>query len=319
MPRLRCAILDDYQSVALASADWARLADRVEFVSFSEPFGSPEHTIAALQDFEIVCAMRERTAFPRQVLGALPKLKLLVSSGARNAAIDLEAATDRGIVVCGTASLGTSTAALTIGLMLELTRHIAAENARMHAGEPWQATVGEELDGKTLGIVGLGKLGRQVARIGQALGMSVIAWSSNLTQEACAAAGVGYAGKDELFASADILSVHVVLSSRSRGLIGAADIARMKPSAYLINTARAPIVDEDALYEALRDRRIAGAGLDVFTVEPLPVDDRFRALPNVVLTPHLGYVTRENYAVMYGGMVEAIEGWLAGAPIRVMA
>jgi phosphoglycerate dehydrogenase-like enzyme len=221
-------------------------------------------------------------------------------------------------VVCGTANLGTSTAALTIGLMLELTRHIGAENARMHEGERWQASVGEELDGKTLGIVGLGKLGRQVARIGQALGMNVIAWSSNLTKAACEAAGVGYAGKDELFASADIVSVHVVLSSRSRGLIGAQDIARMKPSAYLINTARAPIVDEDALYEALRGRRIAGAGLDVFAVEPLPVDDRFRALPNVVLTPHLGYVTRENYAVMYGGMVEAIERWLGGAPVRVM-
>jgi D-3-phosphoglycerate dehydrogenase len=318
MTHLRCAILDDYQNVALQSADWARLGTDVETVVFDTPFASPEDAAKALQNFEIVCAMRERTAFPRAMFDALPALKLLVSSGARNAAIDLAAAKDHGVTVCGTGMVGQPTAALAIGLMLELTRHIGFENARMHAGESWQVTLGEDLDGKTLGIVGLGKLGQRVARIAQALGMNVIAWSQNLTQDACAEAGVTYATKDELFATTDIVSVHVVLSARSRGLIGAADIARMKPSAYIVNTARGPIIDEDALYEALRDRRIKGAGLDTFSIEPLPLDHPIRTLDNVVLTPHLGYVTAENYAAMYGGMVDALAAWLKGAPIKVM-
>lgn len=318
MPRPRCAILDDYQNVALQSADWARLAERVEVVTFDAPFTSQAEAATALQGFAIVCAMRERTAFPRALFEALPALKLLVSSGARNAAIDLAAALDRGVTVCGTPMAGQPTAALTIGLMLELTRRIGFENARMHAGGSWQVTLGEDLEGKTLGIVGLGKLGRKVARIAQALGMNVIAWSQNLTREACVEARVTYTPKDELFATADVITVHVVLGSRTRGLIGAADIARMKPTAYIINTARGPIIDEDALYAALRDRRIAGAALDTFSVEPLPVGHPIRRLGNVVLTPHLGYVTRENYVAMYGGMVEAIEAWLGGAPVRVM-
>jgi D-3-phosphoglycerate dehydrogenase len=318
MTRLRCAILDDYQTIALRSADWARLDGQVEVDVFDRPFASQDEAAKALQEFEIVCAMRERTPFPQAMFARLPRLKLLVTSGARNAAIDLAAAKTHGVAVCGTASLGGSTAALTIGLMLELTRHIGFENARMHAGEVWQCTTGEEIEGKVLGLIGLGKLGTKVARVAQALGMTVIAWSSNLTPEACEAIGARYATKDELFAKADVVSVHVILSSRTRGLIGADDIARMKPSAYLINTARGPIVDEDALYAALKDRRIAGAGLDVFSVEPLPRDHPIRQLDNVVLTPHLGYVTRENYAVMHGGMVEAIAAWLGGTPIRVL-
>lgn len=312
---LRCAILDDYQNVALRLADWTRLKD-VDITVFDAPLADAAAAVAALKDFDIVCAMRERTAFDRAVLAALPRLRLLITSGMRNAAIDLEAAKARDIVVCGTGSLGNPTAGLAIGLMLELTRKIGFENARMKAGERWQVTMGEDLEGRTLGIVGLGKLGRKVAAIAQALGMSVQAWSSNLTREACAAAGVASATKEELFATSDIVSIHLVLSERSRGLIGATDLARMKPSSYLINTARGPIVDEAALIEALRARRIAGAGLDTFWSEPLPLDHPLRRLDNVVLTPHLGYVTEQNYRRFYGDMVEDIAAWLAGAPLR---
>lgn len=313
---LRCAILDDYQNVALKLADWSPLAGAVETTVFNAPFSDSAAAIAALQNFEIVCAMRERTAFSRAVLAALPHLRLLITSGMRNAAIDLEAAKERGVVVCGTGAVGNPTAGLAIGLMLELTRRIGFESARMKAGESWQVTVGEDLEGKTLGIVGLGKLGQKVAAICKALGMSVKAWSTNLTREACDAAGVAYATKDELFATSDLISIHLVLSDRSRGLIGRADIARMKPSSYLINTARGPIVDEDALLEALRARRIAGAGLDTFALEPLPRDHPLRQLDNVVLTPHLGYVTEQNYRRFYGDMIEDIVAWLKGEPVR---
>ncbi|QDM16230.1 D-2-hydroxyacid dehydrogenase family protein [Tardiphaga sp. vice352] len=316
MTRLRCAILDDYQNMALKLADWGPLADRVETTVFDAPFASPDAAIAALQDFEIVCAMRERTPFPRTVFEALPKLKLLITSGMRNAAIDLEAAKARGVVVCGTAMVGNPTAGLTIGLMLELTRKIGFENARMKAGEPWQVTLGEDVGGKTLGIVGLGKLGSQVAAIGRALGMKTIAWSSNLTPEACEKEGVTYATKEELFATADIITIHLVLSDRSRGLVGRSDLARMKPTAYLINTARGPIVDEAALLEVLQAGKIAGAGLDTYSQEPLPIDSPLRQLDNVVITPHLGYVTAENYRRIYCEMIEGIEAWLRGEPLR---
>ncbi|MDO9442603.1 MAG: D-2-hydroxyacid dehydrogenase family protein [Beijerinckiaceae bacterium] len=316
MTRLRCAILDDYQNVALKLADWGPLADRIDITVFDQPFASPDAAIAALQDFEIVCAMRERTPFSRAVIEALPKLKLLITSGMRNAAIDLEAAKARGIVVCGTAMIGNPTAGLTIGLMLELTRKIGFENARMKAGESWQVTLGEDVGGKTLGIVGLGKLGSQVAGIGRALGMKTIAWSSNLTPEACEKEGVTYATKEDLFATADVITIHLVLSDRSRGLVGRADLARMKPTAYLINTARGPIVDEAALLEVLQAGKIAGAGLDTYSQEPLPVDSPLRKLDNVVITPHLGYVTAENYRRIYREMIEGIEGWLKGEPLR---
>jgi phosphoglycerate dehydrogenase-like enzyme len=316
MTRLRCAILDDYQNVALKLADWGPLADRVETTVFDAPFASPDAAIAALQDFEIVCAMRERTPFPRTVFEALPKLKLLITSGMRNAAIDLEAAKARGVIVCGTAMVGNPTAGLTIGLMLELTRKIGFENARMKAGESWQVTLGEDVGGKTLGIVGLGKLGSQVAAIGRALGMKTIAWSSNLTPEACEKEGVTYATKEELFATADIITIHLVLSDRSRGLVGRSDLARMKPTAYLINTARGPIVDEAALLEVLQAGKIAGAGLDTYSQEPLPIDNPLRQLDNVVITPHLGYVTAENYRRIYREMIEGIEAWLQDKPLR---
>lgn len=318
MTRLRCAILDDYQNVALKLADWSQLKDRVDVTVFDQPFGSNEQTIAELGDFEIVCAMRERTPFPRAVFEALPKLKLLITSGLRNAAIDLEAAKARDVVVCGTGMVGNPTAGVTIGLMLELTRKIGFENARMKAGALWQATVGEDVGGKTLGVIGLGKLGSQVAGIGRALGMKTIAWSSNLTPEAAEKAGATYATKDELFATADIITIHVVLSDRSRGLISRADLARMKPTAYLINTARGPIVDEAALLETLQQKKIAGAGLDTYSHEPLPLDSPLRKLDNVVLTPHLGYVTAENYRKIYAEMIEGIAGWMKGEPLRRM-
>ena len=316
--KLRCAILDDYQNVALKLADWSSLKDKIDITVFDTPFASSADAIAALKDFQIVCAMRERTAFSREVITALPELKLLLTSGMRNAAFDMEALSERGVVVCGTGGFGNATAGLTIGLMLELTRHIGYENARMHAGEPWQTTMGRDVEGMTLGVVGLGKLGIKVATIAKALGMNVMAWSTNLTHQACTAAGVTYASKDELFANADVISIHLVLSKRSRGLVTRDDIARMKPTAYLINAARGPIVDEDALLEALQKKKIAGAGLDTFSVEPLPRDHPLRKLDNVVLTPHLGYVTEDNYRKYYTDMVEDIAAFLKGAPVRVM-
>ena len=314
MSRLRCAILDDYFNLALDVADWSKLSDRVDVTVFSHPF-SEQAAASALAEFDIVCAMRERTAFPRSLFESLPKLKLLLTSGMRNAAIDMEAAKDRGITVGGTQYSRDPTAPLAMGLILELTRGIGRENARMHAGEPWQSFAGVEIEGLTLGIVGLGKLGSKMAGIAKAFGMNVIAWSPNLTAEKCADAGVGYATKDELFAKADIVTIHVVLSERSRGLVSRSDLARMKPTAYLVNTARGPIVDEQALLEALQQRKIAGAGLDVFSVEPLPVDHPFRKLDNLVLTPHLGYATTDGLRSHYGQMVEAIDAFTKSAEL----
>jgi len=316
MTRLRCAILDDYFNLALSVANWSDIADRTDVTAFNHPFVSEGATVSALKDFEIICAMRERTAFPRSLFAALPKLKLLLTSGMRNAAIDLEAAKDHGVVVCGTKYSRDPTAALTMGLILELTRGIGRENACMHAGEPWQRFAGIEIEGLTLGVVGLGKLGSKVAGLAKAFGMKVIAWSPNLTPEKCKEIGVGYASKEELFTAADIVTIHVVLSQRSRGLVGAPDLHRMKPTAYLVNTARGPIVDEAALLEALQQNRIAGAALDVFSLEPLPTDHPFRKLDNLVLTPHLGYATKDALRDHYGQMVEAIDAWFKGAPPR---
>ena len=315
---LRCAILDDYQNVALRMADWSPLKGKADITVFNEHLGDPSNVIEALKDFEIICAMRERTPFRRETVEALPKLKLLLTSGARNASFDMEALKERGVTVSGTGGFGNPTAALAIGLMLEMTRRIGFEHARMKAGEKWQVTLGQDVEGRTMGIVGLGKLGSRVAAIAKALGMTVNAWSQNLTREKCEEAGVGYLPKDELMATSDVISIHVILSKRTRGLITRADLARMKPSSYLINTARGPIVDEDALLDMLREKRIAGAGLDTYSVEPLPVDHPFRSLDNVVLTPHLGYVTEEGYRKYYSDMVEDILGWIDGKPVRVI-
>jgi len=319
MTRLRCAILDDYLNLTLEIADWSKIQDRVDITVFNQPFASTEATADALKDFEIICAMRERTPFPRALFAALPKLKLLITSGMRNAAIDMEAAKDHGVVLCGTQWARDPTAPLTMGLILELTRNIGRENARMHAGEPLQKFAGIEIEGKTLGVVGLGKLGTKVSKLAQAFGMNVIAWSPNLTPQRCQEAGVGYASKEELFSTADIITVHVVLSQRSRGLVGADDLARMKPTSFLVNTARGPIVDEAALLKTLQQRQIAGAAIDVFSVEPLPVDNPFRKLDNIVLTPHLGYVTQESFSNHYRQMVEGIDAWFKGEILRKLA
>ena len=319
MTRLRCAILDDYFNLTLQLANWSRIADRVDVTAFNEPFASSAAAAGALKDFEIICAMRERTPFPRTLFEALPKLKLLITSGMRNAAIDSQAAKDRQVVLCGTQWGRDPTAALTMGLILELTRSIGRENARMHAGEPLQKFIGLEIEGRTLGVVGLGKLGAKVSGLAKAFGMNVIAWSPNLTKERCQEVGVGYASKEELFSTADIITIHVVLSDRSRGLVGGADLARMKPTSHIVNTARGPIIDEMALLETLKARKIAGAAIDVFSVEPLPVDHPFRKLDNLVLTPHLGYVTEESFRSHYGQMVECIDAWFTGEPPRRIA
>ncbi len=315
---LRCAILDDYQNVALTVADWSKVNADVEIRVFNDHLGSADKVIAALQGFAIVCAMRERTPFPRTVIEALPDLKLLITTGMRNASIDLEAAKARGVTVCGTPSFGNATAAIAIGLMLELARHIGYENARLKAGAPWQTTIGLDLEGMTLALLGLGKLGSRVAQIGQAFKMNVIAWSQNLTPEKCNEVGVEYVNRDDLFRRADFLSIHLQLSPRTRSLVGGNELGLMKRSAYLINTSRGPIVEEAALIAALREKRIAGAGLDVFDIEPLPIEHPLRKLDNIVLTPHLGYVAAQNYRAFFSGMVDDIRAFLDGKPMRVL-
>jgi D-3-phosphoglycerate dehydrogenase len=318
MPRQRCAILDDYQNVVLKITDWSKVSGDLDIKVFDQHLGSQENVIKALQGFDIVCAMRERTAFPRAVIEKLPDLKLLITTGLRNASIDVAAAKERGVVVCGTPSTGSPTSGIAIGLMLELTRRIGYENARMKAGVPWQTTIGMDLDGMTLGVLGLGKLGTRTAKIAQAFGMKVIAWSQNLTPEKAKEGGAEYVSKDDLFRQADILSLHVVLSDRTRGIVGAKELGLMKKTAFLVNTSRGPLVDEKALIATLQSKSIAGAGLDVFDVEPLPLDHPFRKMDNVVITPHLGYVSQQNYAKMYPEIVEDIRAWLDGKPVRVI-
>jgi len=315
---IRAAILDDYQNVAMKFADWSAIQKDVEIKVFNQPFASQDEAIKALQGFAIVAGMRERTRFPRAVIEALPDLKLLITTGMKNNSFDLKAAAERGVTVCGTGAVGSPTTGIVFGLILELTRRIGYENARLKAGEPWQVTIGHDLEGLTLGIVGLGKLGRRSAAVARAFGMKVIAWSQNLTPEKAKEAGAEYVSKEDLFRNADFVTIHLVLGDRSRGLIGAADIARMKPTAYLINTARAPIVDQPALIRALQEKKIAGAGLDVYETEPLPLDHPYRKLDNVVITPHLGYVSEQNYRKYFPDVVEDIRSWLDGKPVRVI-
>ncbi|HEY2227351.1 MAG TPA: D-2-hydroxyacid dehydrogenase family protein [Xanthobacteraceae bacterium] len=300
-------------------ADWSALAREVEFTVFDAPLGGPDEIARALNGFDMVVLMRERTAFPRRLIEALPDLRLLISTGKRNWMLDVAAANERGIVTCSTETTGNPTTGIAIALMLELTRRIGYESERLRHGGAWQSTLGVDIEGKTLGLIGLGRLGSKVAQIGQALGMKAIAWSQNLTAERCAQAGAELApSKEVLLRQADIVSLHVVLSERTRGLIGPAEFALMKPTAYLVNTARGPIVDEAALIAALKDKRIAGAGLDVYDIEPLPADHPLRKLDNVVLSPHLGYVTAENFRTCYGGVVENIRAYLDGKPVRLL-
>jgi len=312
----RCAILDDYQNVATKLADWS-IPD-VDVKVFNEPFAGQKAAVAALKGFSIVCMMRERTPFLKATLEQLPDLKLLITSGMRNASIDLEFAATRGITVCGTEAAGQPTAELAIGIMLELARRIGYENNRMKSGVPWQSTLGIELAGKTLGLLGFGKLGTKVGEIGKAIGMKLIAWSENLTEEKAKAGGATLVSKQDLFRQADFLSIHLQLSARTRGLVGGKDLALMKQTAFLINTSRGPIVDEPSLMAALGSRKLAGAGLDTFDIEPLPLSHPLRKLDNVVLTPHLGYVSQEGYQVYYTQMVDDIRQWLAGSPVRVL-
>ncbi len=316
---VRVAILDDYQNVALKFADWSKITKDVELKVFDKPFADEAETVKALQGFAVAVGMRERTPFPRRVIEALPDLKLLITTGAKNNSFDVKAANERGVTVCGTGGVGNPTTGITFGLMLELTRRIGFEDARMKAGQSWQVTIGEDLEGLTLGIVGLGKLGQRVAGVGKAFGMKVLAWSQNLTPEKAKEAGVDYASREDLFAKSDFVSIHYQLSDRSRGLITGADIALMKSTAYLINTARAPIVDQAALLKALQEKKIAGAGLDVFEVEPLPLDHPYRKLDNVVITPHLGYVSVQNYRKYFPDIVEDIRAWLDGKLVRTIA
>ena len=315
----RCAILDDYQNVAMSFADWSPIEKDVEVKIFTAPFKSRDEAIKALQGFAVIVGMRERTSFPRAVIEALPDLKLLITTGAKNNSFDLKAAAEHGVTVCGTGGFGSPTTGVVFGLLLELTRRIGFENARLKAGQPWQVTIGPDLEGMTLGVLGLGKLGQRSAAVAKAFGMNVIAWSQNLTPEKAAAAGATYVSKEELFAKADAVTIHVVLSDRSRGLVGAADLGRMKKTAYLVNTSRGPIIDEKALIAALKAKQIAGAGLDVFDVEPLPLDHPYRAMDNVVITPHLGYVSTQNYAKYFPDIVADIRAFIDGKPVRVIS
>ncbi|ARD12033.1 hydroxyacid dehydrogenase [Pseudomonas savastanoi pv. retacarpa] len=316
MTPLKIAVLDDWQNIASDVVDWSVL-DSAGDISFLHDFPADTVTmVQRLQGFDIICLMRERTLFDEALLSQLPALKLLVTGGMRNAAIDIPAAKRHGIVVCGTESYKQAAPELTWALIMGITRNLVAEANSLRAGN-WQVGLGSDLHGKTLGILGLGSIGKWIARYGQAFGMQVIAWSQNLTPEAAAESGVTYVSKQQLFEQADVLSVHLVLSDRSRGLVDAEALGWMKPSAYLINSSRGPIIDQAALIKALQQRHIAGAALDVFDIEPLPADHPFRMLDNVLATPHIGYVTENNYRTFYGQMIEDIQAWHAGSPIRV--
>ena len=314
----RIAILNDWQNVALSSADWTLLPAAAEITVFQEALPEDEAARAkAIEDFEVVCLMRERTAFPRSMLERLPNLKLLNTTAMGNRTIDMAAARELGITVCGTRGAGNGTAELTWGLIIGLARKIYVEREAMKAGR-WQTTLGDDLIGHTLGILGLGNIGARVAKVAQAFGMDVIAWSQNLTPERAQETGARYVTKEQLFAESDYLSLHLVLGDRTRGIVGAEDLARMKPTAYLINTSRGPLIDQAALLDTLRNRRIAGAGLDTYDIEPMAKDHPLLALDNVLLTPHLGFVTKDAYERFYGDTVENVAAFLKGEPIRVL-
>jgi phosphoglycerate dehydrogenase-like enzyme len=317
---MKIVVLDDYQRVARALGPFDTLAG-AEVEVLHEHIAGRDELATALRGADVVVAMRERTPFPAETFDRLPDLRLLVTTGMANAAIDLEAAAAHGVTVCGTTMYGSgkssNTTELTWALILAVRRHVVTEDQAVRAGR-WQTTVGADLAGTTLGVLGLGRLGAQVARIGQAFDMRVIAWSQHLTADRAAAAGATLVGKDELFATSDVLTVHLKLSDRTTGLVGAAELAAMKPTAILVNTSRGPIVDQDALVTALTTGTIAGAGLDVYDEEPLPPGNPLRGAPNTVLLPHLGYVTEAGYRTMYEQAVEDIAAWRAGAPVRVL-
>lgn len=316
---IRIAILDDYHGVAERYADWTALGTQVRTQTFRDWLPEGERA-AALASFDVIVAMRERMPFPAALIHALPRLRLLITTGMRNRAIDMDACQARGIVVCGapgSAHANTATAELAWAHILALFKNLTIEDANMRRGL-WQTGMPQSLAGKRLGVVGLGKLGTALAQVGRAFGMTVQAWSPNLTPERAAAAGVEYADKHALFANADVVSLHLILSERTRNVVDAAALAAMKPTAFLVNTSRAGLVDQEALFDALRKGRLAGAGLDVYDEEPLPPTSPWRALDNVVLTPHLGYVSEENFAAFYRNAASAVQAWMAGKPIRVL-
>ncbi|RPJ42231.1 MAG: D-2-hydroxyacid dehydrogenase family protein [Deltaproteobacteria bacterium] len=314
---MRIAILDDYFNAALRLADWSPLNGRAEILVFTEPLGGEENAAKRLADFEIIVGMRERTPFPGSLIRRLPKLKLLITTGMRNLSFDMEAARAQGVMVCGTGLIGSPTSELAIGLMIALMRDIAGQFGSMRQGG-WQTRPGPDLAGKTLGLLGLGRVGGGVAAVGNALNMNVIAWSQNLTEQRAAEGKARRVEKDALFREADVLSIHLVLSGRTRGIVGSRELGLMKPTAYLINTSRGDIVDEAALLRTLQEKKIAGAAIDVYGVEPLPADHPLRKLDNVLLTPHIGYVSAENLARMYQEAIEDIVGFLDGNPVRVL-
>jgi phosphoglycerate dehydrogenase-like enzyme len=316
---IRCAVLDDYQDVARDLGDWSKL-DGVEVERFTTHVADEAKLAEMLDGFAVIVAMRERTPFGESLLSRLPGLRLLITTGMKNASIDLDAAARRGILVCGTDAIGGPAAELTWGLLLALVRHIPAETRNFRdGGSQWQLTLGNGLEGRTLGIVGLGKLGTMVARYGLAFGMDVIAWSRSNTPEKSRSLGIGFAPDlDGLLRKSDVVSLHLRLNDETRGILGAREFGLMKKGAFLINTSRGPLVDEEALIAALRAGRLGGAGLDVFDHEPLPPDHPFRTLPNVVATPHLGYVTEENYRIYFNDAVEDIAAWRAGKPVRAL-
>jgi phosphoglycerate dehydrogenase-like enzyme len=309
MKRYKVAVLDDYQNVALESADWSMLRDRAEITVFQDHVDDADAVVTRLLPFDIVCVMRERTPLPRSIIERLPNLKLISSTGPVNASIDVAAAADRGVAVSHTGYRSAPTVEFTWALILASARNIVAESNSVRSGG-WQTSVGADLHGKTLGVLGLGRIGSAVARIGRDFGMNLIAWSQNMTSESAQAAGAVLVSKDQLFEQADILTIHLVLSGRTRGLVGAAELARMKPTARLINTSRGPIVDEQALIGALRDKQIASAAIDVFETEPLPASHPFRTLGNLLATPHLGYVSQGLYRTFYEDTVSNIREWL---------
>jgi phosphoglycerate dehydrogenase-like enzyme len=310
----RVAVLDDYQDVAPTIVEWPAGLD-VE--SFTDHISDEDQLVSRLQGFEVVVAMRERTAFPRSVLERLPDLRLLVTTGLRNAAIDVGAANDHGVVVSGTWGIISNTVELTWALILAVARRLPDEVAAVRAGG-WQQAIGSDLHGRTLGVLGLGNIGSRVAQVGRAFGMEVVAWSTNLTDERAAECDARRVEKDELFATADVVTVHLVLSDRSRHVVGGAELGAMKPTAFLVNTARGPLVDDAALVDTLERGAIAGAGIDAFEIEPLPPDHPYRRLPNVVATPHIGYVTGDCYRIFYDQIVEDVTAFLDGDPVRVI-
>ncbi len=313
----RVAILDDYQNIGLAAADWSSLPSDVEVAVFNEHIKGEQAVANALAGFDVVVAMRERTPFPASLIEKLPNLKLLITTGMRNLAIDMKAARKRGLPVCGTALLPYPAFEHAWALILALMKQVPREDRAMHEGG-WQSGLAEGLRGKTLGILGLGKLGSQVAKVGVAFGMKVIAWSQNLSDERAKECGAVKVDKDELFAESDVVTIHLLLSDRTRGLVGRRELGLMKPSAYLVNTSRGPIVEEAALIDVLQKQTIAGAGIDVYDVEPLPCGHPLRKLDNAILTGHTAYVIRETYELAYGEAVENIRAWLDGKPIRLL-